>query len=188
MLASLPDVDADIMIAACEVMWEEGLRAWSVPVGRLDLVQALRSPFGRRALIGVHGVTRVSEGTAAVAAGARFVAAPWIVDGLVEAAGELPVILGGLTPSELVAAAAAGAAAVQVLPVEALPFSYASALPSLVGDDIALIATGDLSREEASEWLDGGAVGVWTTGLASPEAVTDLDLDRLRVECQAWQL
>jgi len=186
-IVSLPGVDVDALVAACEVMWQEGLRTWSVHIDHLEALMTLRGPFGRRSVMGVHGVTRASQGTAAAATGADFVAAAWAVRGLVKAAGEVPVIAGGLTPSEVVAAAATGAAAVQVVPASAFSPAYAYELPGLVGD-LPLIATGDFSPEEAAEWLVAGAVGVWTTGLASAESVTDADLDRLRSDCQAWQV
>jgi len=186
-IASLPGVDADALVAACEVMWQEGLRTWSVHIDHMEALATLRGPFGRRAVVGVHGVTKASQGTAAAATGAGFVATAWVVRGLVRASGDVPVIAGGLTPSEVVAAGASGAAAVQVVPASALSPGYAYELPGIVGD-LPLIATGDFSPEEAAEWLVAGAVGVWTTGLASAEAVTAADLDRLRSDCQAWQL
>jgi len=186
-IVSLPGVDADDLVAACEVMWQEGLRTWSVPIDHLDTLTTLRGPFGRRAVVGVHGVTKASQGTMAAGAGATFIAAPWVVRGLVKAAGDVPIIMGGFTPTEVAAAAAAGAAAVQVVPADALPPTYAYELPGLVGG-IPLIATGGFGPDEAAEWLVAGAIGVWTTGLASGEAVTDTDLDRLRSDCQAWQM
>ena len=185
-IVSLPPVDADDLVAACEVLWQEDLRTWSAPADRLDVLDAVRGPFGRRAVLGVHGVTSVAQGTAAAAAGARFVAAPWIVRGLVRAVGEVPVVLGGLTPSEVVAAASTGAAAVQVVPAGALPLAYAYELPPLVGD-VPLLATGGFGPDEATAWLAGGAVGVWTTGLVTVDVVTESDLDGLRSDCRAWQ-
>ncbi|MGB2977975.1 MAG: hypothetical protein WBB78_05575, partial [Propionicimonas sp.] len=53
---SLPAVDPDDLIAACEVLWQEGHRVWSLPADRLDEVAGLRSVFGRRARIGVHNI------------------------------------------------------------------------------------------------------------------------------------
>jgi len=186
-VVSLPVAEPDDLIAACEVMWQEGLRTWSVPVGHLDLLPVLQGLFGRRAVIGVHGATTAAQGAAAVASGARFVAASWVVRGLVKATGDVPVILGGLTPSEIAAAAGAGAAAVQVVPADAAGPTYAQELPAMF-PGVALIATGDLGRDEAEQWLAGGALGVWTTGLASAGAVAGPDLDGLRCECQEWRL
>lgn len=111
-IVSLPPVDPDDLIAACEVLWQEQHRVWSLPVDRLEELAGLLAVFGRRARIGVHNVLVPEEAGAAVEAGAAMLASPVPHAGLVAAAATVPVILGGLTPAELHAGYRAGASAV----------------------------------------------------------------------------
>ena len=71
-LVSLPAADPDDLVAACEVLLQEGFRTWSLPFGRLAALPRLRGLFGRRATIGVHAVTGADQVTEAVTAGASL--------------------------------------------------------------------------------------------------------------------
>ena len=184
---ALPAADLDDLVAACEVAWQEGHRVWSVPVDLLAELTGLRAVFGRRARIGVHGVTTAGQANAAREAGADLVASIYCLPEVVAAAGEVPVVLGGLTPQELRRAHLAGAAAVQVVPCEAFGTAYARSLPELVAE-IPLLATGRLEHYQAETWLSAGALGVWPTNLIARELIVDTDLDGLRAVCQRWRL
>ena len=184
---SLPGADDDDLIAACEVLWQEGHRVWSVPPERLDDLAVLKRVFGRRARIGVHDLTKARQAAAAVAAGAGLLASIYCLPAIVAAADGIPVVLGGLTPQELRVAHRAGASAVQVVPCEAFGSGYARGLPELVSD-IPLLATGRLEHYQAELWLSSGALGVWPTHLITAELVADDDLGELRTLSQRWRL
>lgn len=186
-IVSLPALEVDELVPACEVLCQEGFKLWSLPVARLDDLSQLLRMFGRRARIGVHQVTSPDEVVASASAGVAFAASAFCLPELVPAAPQLPVILGGLTPSELRAGRMAGAAAVQLLPTEAFGSSYARILPPLMRPD-PLIATGRLERYQAELWLAAGAVAVWPRGLVTEELVSEASLDGLRVKLQQWQL
>lgn len=186
-VVSLPAVDLDDLVAACEVAWQEGHRTWSVGFDELDTLAGLRAVFGRRARIGVHGVTTADQAAAAAQAGADLLASIYCLPEVVAAAGEVPVVLGGLTPHELRAAHRAGASAVQVVPCDAFGTAYARTLPELVSE-IPLLATGRLEHYQAETWLSAGALGVWPTNLVGRELVVDTDLGGLRAVCQRWRL
>lgn len=183
----LPMVDPEDLVAACEVAWQEGHRVWSLPVDLLEELAGLRAVFGRRARIGVHHVTTAAEATAAAQAGADLIAAIYCLPEVVAAAGDVPVVLGGLTPQELRTAHRAGAAAVQVVPCDAFGTAYARGLPELVAE-IPLLATGRLEHYQAEVWLSAGAIGVWPTNLLTRDLIVDTDLDALRTVCQRWRL
>ena len=186
-IVSLPDIELDDLVPACEVLCQEGFRLWSVPVSRLDDLDGLLRLFGRRAKAGVHDVTEADHVVAAAQAGAAFAASTYLLPDLVDAAPELPVILGGLTPSELHAGIAAGAAGVQLVPTEAFGTAYARTLPELV-QPASLIATGRLERYQAELWLEAGAVAVWPSGLVTATLASGESLDGLRVQLQQWRL
>ena len=101
------------------------------------------------------------------------------------AAADTPLVLGGLTPSELSAALRFGTAAVQVLPCDALGSLYARTVTGLFADE-PLIATGRLERFQCELWLDAGAVAVSPTGAFSTDDVEDPDLTDLRRRAQGY--
>ncbi|MCC6497590.1 MAG: hypothetical protein IT193_15160 [Propionibacteriaceae bacterium] len=187
LIVSLPELEFEDLVPACEVLCQEGFRLWSLPAAQLTELAGLLRLFGRRARVGVHGVTQPAEVAAAAEAGAAFAASTYLLPDLVAAAPELPVILGGLTPSELHAGLAAGAAAVQLIPTEAFGTAFARALPQLLRP-APLIASGRLERYQAELWLEAGAVGVWPSELVSTELALGESLDGLRVKLQQWRL
>lgn len=184
-VVSLPDAGDDLA-PACEVLVQEGLRTWSVPVERAAEVAGLRAAFGRRARIGVHGLTDVGQAEAARAADPAFVATSLLLADLPGAVDGVPVILGGLTPDELWRGYRAGAAAVQVIPAEAFGSGYARVLPGML-PGVPVLATGRMERYQADLWWEAGAVAVWPDPLVTVDLVVGADLDELRRRCQHWR-
>ncbi|MCB0912323.1 MAG: hypothetical protein KDB60_11985 [Propionibacteriaceae bacterium] len=186
-IVGLPDLDADELVPACEVLCQEGFTLWTVSASRLDQLPGVLSLFRRRARVGVHGVGEPAQVVASAAAGAAFAMADFLLPDLVGAVPGFPVVLGGLTPSELRAGAVAGAAAVQLVPSEAFGTGYARVLPRIL-DPWPVIASGKLERYQAELWLESGGVAVCPRGLVGADAVLGDSLDDLRVALQAWRL
>jgi 2-dehydro-3-deoxyphosphogluconate aldolase/(4S)-4-hydroxy-2-oxoglutarate aldolase len=185
-IATLPDFDAETLLPVCEVMCQEGFTAWSLPIERLDALAEILAPFRRRARIGVHGVTAPAQVKRAAAAGAAFAASPYLLPTLVKAVPGFPVILGGMTPTELRAGLSAGAAAVQLYPAEAYGTSLAHSLPRLMRFP-NLLASGQLESYQVRIWLEAGAIGAWPAELFSDDLVVADGLDRLRSRLQVWR-
>lgn len=186
-IVGLPELDADELVPACEVLCQEGFALWTVAVTQIEQLPGLLRIFGRRARVGVHGVTEPSEVVAAATAGAAFVMSDFLLPGLVGAVAGFPVVLGGLTPSELRSGAITGAAAVQLLPSEAFGTGYARILPEIL-TPWPVIASGKLERYQAELWLESGGAAVCPRELVGPEAVLGDSLDDLRVTLQHWHL
>lgn len=186
-IVDLPELDADELLPACEVLCQEGFRLWTVGAGQAAELESLLRVFRRRARIGVRGVTERGEVEVAASAGAAFAMSGFLLPELVDAVPDLPVVLGGLTPSELRAGLAAGAAAVQLVPSEAFGTSYARVLPQLLAP-YPVIATGRVERYQAELWLEAGGVAVCPRDLVGPEVALGDDLDGLRVNLQQWRL
>lgn len=186
-VATLPEFDAEELYPACELLCQEGFTTWSVPIDRLGDLTGLLALFSRRVRIGIHGVDQVAEVKKAAAAGAAFAASPFGNPRLVKAVAGFPVILGGLTPIELRAGLDAGAAAVQVFPVEAHPPAYARVLPRLLGYP-PVLASGGMDAHLAAAWLEAGAVGVWPSELFSTDLLVGSSLDALRAHLHHWRL
>lgn len=146
-------------VALGEVLLQEGLGAWALPAELLPLLPEVLALFGFRARVGVCGVTDADGVRAAVAGGAHFVLSPVSGPDLVTAAGEVPLLGGALTPSEVADAARAGADAVLVCPADALGTAYARTLPPMF-PGVRLVPWGRLERYQAEMWLNAGAAGV----------------------------
>lgn len=56
-IAPLPAADRDSLYAACEIMIQEGVCAWTVPASATDIVRALWEMFDQRAVVGVRDVS-----------------------------------------------------------------------------------------------------------------------------------
>jgi 2-dehydro-3-deoxyphosphogluconate aldolase / (4S)-4-hydroxy-2-oxoglutarate aldolase len=113
-------------------------------------------------VVGAGTVLTEEQATDALQAGARFLVSPICDAPLVRighAAGAL-VAIGGLTPTEIVAAARAGADYVKVFPGESL--GGPTYIKHLRGPlpDIPLMVTGGVTRANAAAYLAAGAQSV----------------------------
>lgn len=155
-VVEVPPGGVDDWVAVGEILLQEGLAAWALPPSSIGCLPEVLALFGRRARVGVTGLTDAAGVRAAAGAGAHFLLACLADPSLAEAAAGVPLIPGALTPSEVAAAARAGADTVMVVPADALGSSYARVLPGLF-PDVALVASGRLEHYQCSMWLDAGA-------------------------------
>jgi len=117
-------------------------------------------------LIGTGTLFNVQQLEDAIASGAQFLFSPHIDVAMIAAAvaKDVPIIPGALTPTEIVTAWHQGASCVKVFPVQAVGgASYIKSLQGPLGH-IPLIPTGGVTLENASEFIQAGAVAV---GLSS---------------------
>ncbi|WP_348789654.1 bifunctional 4-hydroxy-2-oxoglutarate aldolase/2-dehydro-3-deoxy-phosphogluconate aldolase [Leifsonia sp. NPDC080035] len=113
------------------------------------------------ALVGAGTVTDVRTATAAIEAGARFLVTPGLSEGAAAVAREagVPILLGALSPTEVMRAVELGAAAVKVFPASLVGPGY---LKDLRGPfpDIPFVPSGGLDAGNAAEWMRAGALAV----------------------------
>ena len=154
--------------------------------GALDVIAHARSELGTETRLGAGTVITAEDADRAADAGADFVVTPAIVPGLRRAAERgLPLLAGALTPTEIVAAAQAGAAAVKLFPASLGGPRYLRALldpfPST-----ALVPVGGVDAGAARDYLAAGAVAV---GVGSPligDAASGGSLDDLRARARRF--
>ena len=128
-----------------EVLVDAGIRSVELTLttpGTIARLPRLIAQFGEDADIGVGTVTNGEQLAAAVDAGAHYLVTPITDPALVDAANRaaVPIVPGGLTPTELFAAWRAGAAAVKIFPANQVgpgylndlrgPFPGIAAVPS----------------------------------------------------------
>lgn len=112
--------------------------------------------------LGAGSVTTAAQANEAIAAGARFVISPILQTELVPACheGGAICVLGGLTPTEVMAARDAGADCIKIFPADAVGGS--SYLKSLLAPlpGLSLIPTGGIGHENFVDFLKAGAIAV----------------------------
>lgn len=187
MIVELPVGDPDDQLAAGEVLVQEGLATWVVPFERRAELVRLRELFGRRVRLGVSDLRTPGQVVQAASAGVTdLLLSPFASAALVDAAGDAPLVLGGLTPAEVATALELRPAAVQVVPCDALGSLYARTLTAMFPGE-PLIATGKLERFQCEMWLDAGALAVCPLGAIGADDIAEPDLSELRHRCQGYR-
>jgi 2-dehydro-3-deoxyphosphogluconate aldolase/(4S)-4-hydroxy-2-oxoglutarate aldolase len=129
-------------------------------------------------LIGAGTVLDVAAADAVVAAGARFLVMPHVDPELVRWSAErgVPAFPGAMTPTEVLGAWRAGAAAVKVFPAATLGPRYLRELRGPL-DEVPLLPTGGIDASNAADFLAAGAVAVaaggWLMGDGDPAGVAE---------------
>lgn len=147
--------------------------------GTFDAFAALRSSFDGD--LGIGTVTTLDQLERAIEVGADYVVTPITSSALVEraVAADIPIIPGGLTPTELFSSWSAGASAVKIFPAGQVGPGY---LKDLRGPfpDIAVVPSGGVDADSAAAWLAAGAVAVSVGGPLLGDAFRGGDLGALR--------
>ncbi|GAB4425713.1 MAG: bifunctional 4-hydroxy-2-oxoglutarate aldolase/2-dehydro-3-deoxy-phosphogluconate aldolase [Cyanobacteria bacterium J069] len=134
------------------------------------LVQQLRQDLPH-CLIGAGTITTASQVKGAIASGAQFLFSPHTDQALIQQASQsaIPFVAGALTPTEILTAWQAGAAAVKVFPIQSVGGAdYLRAVREPLGD-IPLLPTGGVTLENARDMLDAGAIAVGLAGQLFPK-------------------
>jgi 2-dehydro-3-deoxyphosphogluconate aldolase/(4S)-4-hydroxy-2-oxoglutarate aldolase len=128
--------------------------------------------------IGTGTILNPEMAAKAIASGCSFIFTPHTSPEIINlgCAANVPVIAGALTPTEIVTAWQAGAAAVKVFPIKSVGgVSYLECLQPVLGD-IPLIPTGGVNAANTSLFLQSGAIAVGiSSDLFSPMAVATGD-------------
>ncbi len=170
-------------VALCHALARGGIRTveltYTTP-GLTDLISRVAAEAGDDVVIGAGTVLSAEQARDAVAAGARFLVTPGLPPQAAEivAAGHAAgaaVILGALTPSEVLTATALGADAVKIFPARAVGPRYFSDLRGPF-PEVALIPSGGVDDDNAAEFLRAGALAV----TAGTSVVKPADVDEAR--------
>jgi 2-dehydro-3-deoxyphosphogluconate aldolase/(4S)-4-hydroxy-2-oxoglutarate aldolase len=180
LIASVPGGASSRLVAIASVLAEEGFAALTVDLADLDVIQRIATILGGRAVIGVHGVRTAGDLSKAQAAGATYALAPIGTKVLAQAAvrRNLPLFAGALSPTEIAAAAATGAAGVLVHPAEVLGTNYAPHAVAAAGSCPVIV--GGSSPYGVTQWLTAGAYAVVADSSLLSDALDHGDLGFLR--------
>lgn len=175
-IVRLPDAAAAGPVAAA--VHAGGIRLIEVTLtteGALRSVADIRAAGLAGFAVGVGSVRTPTEAATAVAAGADYLVTPTTnleVIGVARAAG-VPVISGGLTPTELDIAHQAGADYVKLFPATAVGPRYLREVLAPL-PDLRIIPTGGIDATNLVEFRSAGAVGAGIgSALVDRQAVAD---------------
>ncbi|WP_067668962.1 bifunctional 4-hydroxy-2-oxoglutarate aldolase/2-dehydro-3-deoxy-phosphogluconate aldolase [Nocardia miyunensis] len=148
--------------ALAEALSGAGIRAVELTFTTPGVTDALAAASTvPNAVVGAGTVLTGEQAEQAIGSGARFLVTPGLRPAVAEVAArqDIPVLMGALTPSEVMAALDMGAAAVKIFPARVLGPGY---LKDLRGPfpDAALIPSGGVNAGNAAEFLAHGAVAV----------------------------
>lgn len=190
LLAVVRGDDPDAALASVLALAEAGIALIEVSVTSRDetgvLVRA-RTELGPDAHLGAGTVFTEADVVQAEQAGASFVVTAGLVPAVAEAVRlGLPALVGALTPTEVVAASLAGAAAVKLFPASLGGPGYLRTLREPF-PDVPFVPFGGVDVESAPDYLSAGAVAV---GVGEPllgSAPGGGDLTALRLRAMAFR-
>ena len=176
---------ADAVAGLCDALVAGGIGAFELTLNEpeaasLATLRAAADHAAARGLplaIGAGTVLSVQAAQRAVDVGAAFLVAPHLDAEVVAWAGAhgIPMLPGTATPTEVLAAWRAGAAAVKVFPASVLGPAFVRELHGPF-PDIPLQPTGGITAETAGAFIEAGAIAVgigsWLFADRDPAIVT----------------
>lgn len=180
----------DAALRSVLALADEGVKLIEVSLtteGALGVIARARGELGPHAVLGAGTVLTARDARDAHAAGAAFIVTPGLGAGVDEAIRlGLPTLAGVLTPSEVIAARAAGAAAVKLFPAaQAGGPGYLKALRAPF-PDVAFVPVGGVDSDSGRAYLQAGAVAVGVGRPLVGDAADGGDLDALRRRARAY--
>lgn len=151
---------AELAARAVEWLRAEGLAVFEITMTVPDAPGLIRRLAADPALlVGAGTVPDRAAAEACLAAGARFLVAPWVDGAIAEAARATGAmsLLGAMTPTEVRAAVAAGADAVKIFPASSAGGpAHVKALRAVFPDAV-FCPTGGVEARNAPDYLAAGA-------------------------------
>ncbi len=189
LLGIVRGTNAEASIDTALVLAEAGVRLFEISLTSaeaLRVIEAVATRLGDTVQLGAGTVLDAADVARVRDAGATYVVTPAMapsVGAAVEAG--LPVLCGALTPTEIVAAVAAGVDGVKIFPASAFGPQYLKDLRAPF-PDVPFVPVGGVAAEHIPAYFTHGATAV---GVASPlcgDAPNGGDLDALRARARTY--
>lgn len=137
-----------------------------------DVLKELRHTLDTSIIVGAGTVTTIEQVDRLASIGVSFVVSPHIDEALIARAMHIGIeaIPGVLTPTDVQRARSTGASILKLFPAAPMGVGYLRALSGPF-PDVDWVPTGGISLDDASTWLDAGAlcVGVGSTLWTTPD-------------------
>ncbi len=171
-----------------------GITIIEVPLNSPDplaSIAKLVQNFGTDALIGAGTVLQTDQVAAVQTAGGQLIVSPNADAAVITAskAAGLVSVPGFFTPSEGLAALAAGADALKLFPAEGSSPAALKAMRAVLPQAVPVLAVGGVNADSMAQWIAAGADGFGLgSGLYRPGDSAELVGTRAREIVAAWRL
>ena len=173
--------------AVVDALRAGGIRSIEVTVGTPGALDEVRRARREGAPIGAGTIRTLEESRAFADAGAGFLVCPGLSPEIVREGLErgMPTIPGVLSPTEVMAAGAAGANTMKLFPASLGGPNYLAALRGPF-PDLRFVPTGGIAISDVPAWLEAGAVcvGLGSSLVGGGVPRTRADLDRITAEAR----
>ncbi len=178
---------AEQAVQTAQALYDAGIRLVEITFTVPDAAEVIRRVAALKpadSLVGAGTVTTVNQAESALAAGAQFIVGPVNRPALVALAhkADVPCIMAGLTPTEILDVHQSGSDMVKVFPIDSVggPGYVKSVLGPLPG--VPIVASGGIGFDNFRAHLEAGAAGVALgSGLMPPALIADGDYTGLTV-------
>lgn len=190
-VAILRGIDDGRADETARALIDGGIRMMEITMntaGASAMIYRWRDKFGGEARIGAGTVIDVKKAEEAVAAGAQFLISPNLDEEVIAYGHErgISVWPGVMTPTEIVKAIKAGAAAVKLFPMGTLGTGYLKEIRGPLGD-VPILATGGVDLHNIKEYFEAGANAVGMGGkLVNMEWVKEGRFDLVKDRARAF--
>lgn len=165
-----------------------GIRALELTFTTPGVLDLIRIASDAGAVVGAGTVLTADQARSAIGAGARFVVTPGLrpdVAAVVTDAG-IPLMMGALTPTEVMTAIDLGSDAVKIFPARTVGTAYFKDLRGPF-PDARLVPSGGVNIGNAAQFLAHGAVAVTAgTDIVPPAAVAAAQWDDIATRTTAF--
>jgi 2-dehydro-3-deoxyphosphogluconate aldolase/(4S)-4-hydroxy-2-oxoglutarate aldolase len=156
-IAILRGVGHRHILKVAEALCRSGITVMEVTLntaGALGMITDLQKEFGKDMFIGAGTVLDPEDAKHALEAGASFLVTPNTDEETIRLAvqRDIPIFPGAMTPTEIVKAWKAGAAAIKIFPSSGLGLSYIKELQGPLSH-IPMIAVGGVTEDNIAEYL-----------------------------------
>ncbi len=183
-IAIIRGIPKEFLVQTVEALARGGIQAVEITLNRSDAVDGIRElteKFGDSIAIGAGTVLAVEQVEAVAAAGGKYIISPNADMDVIKRTKALKLlsIPGAMTPTEIIAARAAGADYVKLFPAASLGIDYFKALLSPL-PDIPFLVVGGIGPDNVKDFLNAGAQGAGIGGkLADKQLISQGRFDEL---------
>lgn len=167
-IAVIRDIDPDTAVDIVAALLSGGIHGVELALKAEHCVEAITrcvDRFGDQAIIGAGTVLDREHLAGASEAGANFIATPHCDPELASLATVrgVPLIMGALTPTEVITAVRTGTTAIKLFPGSSVGPSHLRALRQPF-PQVAMIPTGGVTLQSMQSWFEAGALAVGMGG------------------------
>ena len=184
LIAIIRGIPRNLLVPAVTALVNGGIRAVEITLDRGDAIDGIRElneRFGEHIAIGAGTVLTTAQVKSVAEAGGKYIISPNTDRDVIRHTKSLKLlsIPGAMTPTEIVAARAAGADYIKLFPAASLGIEYFKALLSPLSD-IPFIVVGGIGLDNVIDFLNAGAQGAGIGGkLADKQLITQGRFDEL---------